>query len=293
MLVVRRAGKEHGGAEKAPTGKKRHGAACEGTSARRASARPPAASGGPRRARLPRGDRRRGVGAHLHELELVEPGPQVMVEDGLHLLGDRRDVFVDGRHLAASEATCARRRCLAAGLEAPRSLDRARARGAALRGMTTLGCTFPRHVADFFRDAGNLEILAQRSATPPHHTARHPTAVDHVRLPPSRRRPRCEGRAPHHSRRRPRVAARRRRRAPRRARPDARRCACTPASSACRHRRAMRVPTSRRRSLTLPLASASQASAVSPTSPTTTSSRCALRPRRRPTRGPLDRRASA
>lgn len=214
-----------------------------------------------------------------------------MVEDGLHLLGDRRDVFVDGRHLAASEATYARRRCLAAGLEAPRSLVHARARGAALRGMTTLRCTFPRH--RFFSRCREFGDPRSRSATPPHHTARHPTAVDHARLPPSRRRPRCEGRAPHHSRRRPRVAARRRRRAPRRARPDARRCAFTPASSACRHRRAMRVPTSRRRSLTLPLASATQASAVSPTSPTTTSSRCALRPRRRPTRGPLDRRASA
>lgn len=46
LLVVRRAEKEHGGAEKAPTGKKRHCAACEGTSARRASARARDASGG-------------------------------------------------------------------------------------------------------------------------------------------------------------------------------------------------------------------------------------------------------
>lgn len=46
LLVVRRAEKEHGGAEKAPTRKKRHCAACEGTSARRASARARDASWG-------------------------------------------------------------------------------------------------------------------------------------------------------------------------------------------------------------------------------------------------------
>lgn len=207
-----------------------------------------------------------------------------MVENGLQLLGGRRDVFVDGRHLAASEATFAWMRCLAAGLEAPRSLVRARS------GESAPGNDARVHFSssDFFEMPGKIYqiILAQRSATPPNHTALHPTAVDHVYLPPSRRRPRREGRAPHHSRRRPRVAARRRRRAPRRARPNARRCASTPFSSACRHRRALRVPASHRRSLTLPLASASQAFAVSPTSPTTTSSRCALGPRRRPTRTP-------
>ena len=174
------------------------------------------------------------------------------------------------------------------------SLARPRARsGGSAPGNDDAQVHFSSSRGRFFSRCREFGDPRSRSATPPHHTARHPTAVDHVRLPPSRRRPRCEGRAPHHSPRRPRVAARRRRRAPRRARPDARRCAFTPASSACRHRRAMRVPTSRRRSLTLPLASASQASAVSPTSPTTTSSRCALCPRRRPTRGPLDCRASA
>ena len=176
-----------------------------------------------------------------------------------------------------------RRRSLGCGVslrDSPASPSSARARGRALHRMT-LGCTFPRQI--FFEMPGKIDqiILAQRSSHAAHHTALHPTAVDHVYLPPSRRRPRREGRAPHHSRRSPRVAA-----SPPPSRPSPR----APKRSEVRvHALLFRVASSPRAARPRlpspipdpPLASASQAFAVSPTSPTTTSSRCALGPRRR------------
>ena len=144
--------------------------------------------------------RARARGMHLGgEDDLVDrgaqPGVSTCTSGNLSNPGHRLWSKMDSNFLAVAATSSLtgdislrrRRRSLGCGVRcgtrAPRSL--VRALGETLQGMT-LGCTFPRR---FFRDAGKIDqiILAQRSATPPHHALL--AAVDHVYLavapPPS------------------------------------------------------------------------------------------------------------